>query len=92
MPETRPAVMEERAAIARDIGRRLAAARQRAGLSQAAAARALGVPQSQIAKLELGLRQLLLFEAVQLMGLYAVEVRDLISPPLAERPAMPGGS
>jgi len=54
------------------------ARRRRAGRpSQLAAAKALGVPQSVIAKLELGKRQLLFLEALRLAGLYGVDCREL---------------
>ncbi len=59
------------------IGRLLGDAREDAGLSQTAAARALGVAQSRIAKLELGRRQLLFAEAVLLAALYGVSLERL---------------
>jgi transcriptional regulator with XRE-family HTH domain len=62
---------------ARGLGTRLAAAREQAGLTQAAAAVALGIPQSRIAKLELGLRQLGFLEGLRLTALYAVGCHDL---------------
>jgi ribosome-binding protein aMBF1 (putative translation factor) len=77
MPRTRSAVLAERAEGARDLGRRLAAAREQAGLSQAAAAKALGIPQSRVAKLELGMRQLGFLEGIRLAALYGVECRDV---------------
>jgi transcriptional regulator with XRE-family HTH domain len=69
--------MEERAAAARSIGRRLAASRERAGLTQLDAARALGIPQSQVAKLEIGIRQLRFVEGLRLAALYGIKPADL---------------
>lgn len=77
MPRTRPAVMEDRAAGAAVIGRRLAAAREQAGLSQAQVAAVLDVPQPLIAKLELGHRQLRFVEGLRLASLYGISPRDL---------------
>jgi len=77
MPQTRSSVLAARAEDGRRLGERLAAARGQAGLSQLAAARALGIPQSVIAKLELGKRQLLFLEALRLAGLYGVDCREL---------------
>lgn len=57
-----------------EVGTLLAAARHRAGLSQAAAAAMLGFAQSRIAKLEIGTRRLLFSEAVDLARLYGVEL------------------
>lgn len=78
MPRTAIEVTTERTETARAIGRRLAEARERAGLTQAGAARALGMRQSQIAKLELGLRQLRFVEGVGLAGLYGINCIDLL--------------
>jgi transcriptional regulator with XRE-family HTH domain len=64
--------LDDRARADRGLGERLAAARERAGLTQLAAARALGVPQSTIAKLERGKRQLRFLEGLQLAKLYGV--------------------
>jgi len=72
MPRTRPAVRAERTEEARTIGRRLAEARESAGLSQLEVARQLGVPQSSIAKLELGLRQLRFIEGLRLAEIYGI--------------------
>ena len=77
MPRTRPAVLEERAEIARGLGRRLALAREAAGLSQAQAAKALGVPQSRIAKVELGIRHLQFIEGLRLADLYSLKPNEL---------------
>ncbi len=77
MPRTRSSVLSERAEGGRRLGERLAAARGQAGLSQLAAARALGIPQSVIAKLELGKRQLLFLEALRLAKLYGIDCGDL---------------
>lgn len=77
MPRTRASVIEQRAGDARAIGRLLAAGRERAGMSQAEAARALGIPQSQIAKLELGTRQLQFIEGMRLATLYSMKPEEL---------------
>jgi transcriptional regulator with XRE-family HTH domain len=73
MPRTRKSVLDERSDEARSVGRRLAAARERASLSQHQVARALGVPQSQVAKLELGVRQLRFTEGLRLAALYGIQ-------------------
>jgi transcriptional regulator with XRE-family HTH domain len=72
MPKTRPSIQAERLDEARLVGRRLASAREAAGISQVEAARELGVPQSAIAKLELGRRQLRFVEGLRLADLYGV--------------------
>ena len=77
MPKIRPDVAASRALEARALGTRLAAARSSAGLSQSDAARALAVPQSQIAKVELGLRQLPFVEGLRLAALYSIAPEDL---------------
>jgi transcriptional regulator with XRE-family HTH domain len=77
VPRTRPELMDRRGFAAREVGRRLAAGRERAGLSQAAAATALGIPKSQIGKLELGIRQLLFLEGLRLAALYAMRPEEL---------------
>lgn len=77
MPKTRPSLVAERTSAARSVGRLLAAARIRAGLTQTETARALDVPQSRIAKLEVGLRQLLFTEAVRLSELYGIDMAEL---------------
>jgi transcriptional regulator with XRE-family HTH domain len=77
MPRTRIAVQTARADEARAVGQRLAAAREAAGLTQLAAARRLGVPQTAIAKLELGQRQLRFVEGIRLAGMYGVRPTDL---------------
>jgi ribosome-binding protein aMBF1 (putative translation factor) len=59
------------------IGRLLGDAREDAGLPQSAAAAALGAPQSRVAKVELGRRQLLFHEAVILCDLYGIELEQL---------------
>ena len=46
-------------------------------MTQLAAARALGVPQSRIAKLESGLRSLSFVEGLRLASLYAMSPSDL---------------
>jgi Helix-turn-helix. len=85
-----PKIVAARAAArledARILGRRLADARSRAGLSQAQAAKALAVPQSQIAKLELGLRQLRFIEGLRLATLYSISPIELGSGVSEERP------
>jgi transcriptional regulator with XRE-family HTH domain len=83
MPRTRPAVLEERNDVARSLGRRLAAARESAGLSQAQAASKLGVAQSRIAKVELGTRQLQFIEGLRLADLYSISPAEL--DPFADR-------
>jgi transcriptional regulator with XRE-family HTH domain len=55
----------------------LAAAREAAGLSQSQAARTLGVPQSRIAKVELGIRHLQFIEGLRLADLYSLSPADL---------------
>ena len=70
-------MLKERSEIARAIGRRLAVAREAAGLSQAQAAQALEVPQSRVAKVELGLRHLQFVEGLRLADLYSVSPRYL---------------
>lgn len=60
------------------VGRRLAAARSAAGLSQAEAARRLGFAQSRIGKLEIGTRRLLFSEAIDLAELYGVGISDFV--------------
>jgi len=77
VPRTRPAVLQERAESARIVGRKLAAARQAAGMSQAEVASHLGIPQSRIGKLELGLRSLMFIEGLRLARLYSVAPRAL---------------
>lgn len=77
MPRTRKSILQERIDEAKSVGRRLAAARVRVGLSQEQVARALGVPQSQVAKLEIGARQLRFTEGLRLAVLYRIEPSDL---------------
>ena len=60
------------------VGRRLAAARAAAALSQAEAAKKLGFAQSRIAKLETGSRRLLFSEAIDLADLYGVAVASFV--------------
>jgi DNA-binding XRE family transcriptional regulator len=62
---------------ARVLGGRLGQARNRTGLSQAEAAKALAVPQSQIAKLELGQRRLGFIEGLRLATLYSISPEEL---------------
>ncbi len=63
------------------IGRALGDARERAGLTQAAAAKKAGMPQSTLAEIETGRRPVRLSEALTLIDLYgtrldALDVRD----------------
>lgn len=69
--------------IDRLIGRLAGDARQRAGLSQADAASALGVRQSLVAKIEAGQRRLLLSEAFRLAGIYGCDL-DAFNPAVTE--------
>jgi transcriptional regulator with XRE-family HTH domain len=77
VPRTKSSVLEGRAAVDRGLGECLARARVGAGLTQLAAARAVGLPQSAIAKMEGGKRQLRFLEGVRLAGIYGVDCRDL---------------
>lgn len=77
MPRTSLAVRATRGEEARTVGERLASAREAAGLSQMVAARRLGVPQSSIAKLELGQRQLRFVEGLRLAEIYGVRPSEL---------------
>lgn len=63
-------------------GRRLAALRRDAGVSQAALARALGRPQNAVSRLETGNTPLLFSEAVEIADALHVDVR-LIDPATA---------
>jgi transcriptional regulator with XRE-family HTH domain len=72
MPRTRPSVQAQRGEEARAVGRRLAETREAAGMSQLEVARRLGVPQSSIAKLELGQRQLRFVDGLRLAAVYRV--------------------
>jgi transcriptional regulator with XRE-family HTH domain len=60
------------------VGRRLAAMRKEAGLSQVEAGRRLGFAQSRIAKLEIGTRRLLFSEAIDMAELYGVTLMAFI--------------
>jgi transcriptional regulator with XRE-family HTH domain len=71
-------VVVEDADIHFAIGSRLAEARRRAGLTQVAVAKDLGVSQSHVARLELGRRRLTLAEATRFAACYSVEVGDFI--------------
>lgn len=77
MPPLRPETAARRAAEARALGRCLSSARQKAGLTQAEVAEALGLPQSHIAKLELGQRHLRFLEGLRPAALYAIDPADL---------------
>lgn len=60
------------------VGRRLAAVRTKAGLSQTEVARRMGFAQSRIAKLEIGTRRLLFSEAIAFAQLYKVSLSDFV--------------
>lgn len=77
MPRTSSELREDRAQADRRLGERLAAAREKAGLTQLGAAKAIGLPQSAIAKIERGRRQLRFLEGLRLAELFGVECRDL---------------
>lgn len=77
MPSTADRVLQERAARNVAFGRLLAAARLRAGLTQAEVAQTLGVPQSRVAKVELGQRNVTFVEGLELAELYRVRPIDL---------------
>jgi Helix-turn-helix. len=77
VPRTRSETLEDRAQADRLLGERLAVARQKAGLTQLAAAKALGLPQSAIAKLERGRRQLRFLEGLRLAEIYSIDCREL---------------
>jgi transcriptional regulator with XRE-family HTH domain len=62
----------------RQVGRRLAAARAKAGLSQTEVARRMGFAQSRVAKLEIGTRRLLFSEAIGFADLYGISLGELI--------------
>lgn len=59
------------------VGRRLAAARAKVGLSQTEVARRMGFAQSRVAKLEIGTRRLLFSEAIGFADLYGIALSDL---------------
>lgn len=73
-PRVDPADDAGDAPIHRTIGARLSAARHSVGMSQAGAARVLGVSQSRVAKLELGQRRLTYLEAIRFAQLYQVAI------------------
>lgn len=77
MPTTDPRHLARRAERNVALGRLLAAARTRAGLSQAQAARRLGVPQTRIGKIELGQRAVTFVEGLEFAELYRVEPIEL---------------
>jgi transcriptional regulator with XRE-family HTH domain len=58
-------------------GRRLAALRTEAGISQVALGKAIGRPQSAIAKLETGVTRLLFAEAIEISDILGVDLRLL---------------
>lgn len=84
MPRTRLSVRAQRTEEARAVGRLLAEAREAAGLSQLDAAKRLGVPQSSIAKLELGQRQLRFVEGLRLAQIYGVKPTALEPEPSSD--------
>ena len=75
------------------VGRRLAAMRNEAGLTQVEVGRRLGFAQSRIAKLEIGTRRLLFSEAIAIAELYGVTLSAFVSEPAVDkRKRTPGGS
>jgi transcriptional regulator with XRE-family HTH domain len=60
------------------VGRRLAEARGKAGLSQTEVARRMGFAQSRVAKIEIGTRRLLFSEAIAFAQLYKVPLTDFV--------------
>jgi transcriptional regulator with XRE-family HTH domain len=60
------------------VGRRLAAARAKLGLSQTEVGRRMGFAQSRVAKLETGTRRLLFSEAIGFADLYGISLSDLV--------------
>ena len=77
MPLTGDAILERRIARNMTFGRLAAAARIRAGLTQVEVAKRLGVPQTRIAKIELGKRGITFVEGLELAELYSVRPIDL---------------
>ena len=77
MPRTRPTVRDARAAFDVQAGRRLAALRSAAGISQAELGARIGVPQSVIGKVEGGTRRLSLQDALALARALDVDVTVL---------------
>ena len=61
---------------------RLRRARERAGLTQVEAARALGRPQSMVSKAETGERRLDMVELLAFLALYGVRIGDFVRPRL----------
>jgi transcriptional regulator with XRE-family HTH domain len=61
----------------RQVGRLLAEARKKAGLSQVEAARRMGFAQSRVGKLEIGTRRLLFSEAIGFARMYEIALSDL---------------
>jgi transcriptional regulator with XRE-family HTH domain len=90
MPRTTSDVLDHRAEADRGVGEWLAAAREKAGLTQLAAARAVGLRQSAIAKMERGKRRLHFLEGLRLLAIYDVDIRELdrfrSGPGTTERP------
>jgi len=92
MPRIRPDVANSRRAFAEALGERLQAARLRAGQSQAAAAKHIGVSQNAMARLEQGSRQLSFLEAIGLARTYGVDVREFEPTTAHDEPGPAEGS
>ena len=60
------------------LGERLAAARERSGLTQQQVADGLGIPRSAVSNMETGARSVTGLELIELSKLYHVDVKDLI--------------
>jgi transcriptional regulator with XRE-family HTH domain len=88
MPTTHAETLAARLALRLEVGRRLADARRNAGLSQAQAAKSLGLAQSAIAKVELGRRAASFVEVLALADLYGIDpvTLDPRRPPAAAPP------
>ena len=67
-----------------DLGKRLRWARERAGLTQEEAGRALGLDDTAIAKMERGRRGVGALELKRLASLYGVATEELLEDPLSE--------
>lgn len=76
-------IARQRVSLDRDhykhlFANRLAKARKAAGLSQTEAARAMGMGQSAMSKIENGERHVELFRAINMAALYGTSVTDLM--------------